>query len=62
MQLRRMVIGESGRFPELGAALFREGPGRAIDRLAEVFTHYAATGELAISDPHGSPPGSSTGC
>nr|MCU0733241.1 TetR/AcrR family transcriptional regulator [Hyphomonas sp.] len=51
MQLRRMVIGESGRFPELGAALFREGPGRAIDRLAEVFRHYSSTGELAISDP-----------
>jgi TetR/AcrR family transcriptional regulator, mexJK operon transcriptional repressor len=51
MQLRRMVIGESGRFPELGAALFREGPARAIDRLAEVFAHYASTGQLAISDP-----------
>jgi TetR/AcrR family transcriptional regulator, mexJK operon transcriptional repressor len=51
MQLRRMVIGESGRFPELGAALFREGPGRAIERLAEVFTHYVSTGALEIGDP-----------
>jgi len=51
MQLRRMVIGESGRFPELGVALFREGPGRAIDRLAKAFKHFASTGELSISDP-----------
>lgn len=51
MQLRRMVIGESGRFPELGVALFREGPGRAIDRLAKAFEHFVSTGELMISDP-----------
>ncbi|WP_255509585.1 TetR/AcrR family transcriptional regulator [Oceaniovalibus sp. ACAM 378] len=51
MQLRRMVIGESGRFPELGVALYREGPGRAIERLTEAFTHFAAIGELSITDP-----------
>ena len=30
LQLRRLVIGEVGRFPELGAALYAGGPGRAI--------------------------------
>lgn len=51
MQLRRMVIGECGRFPQLGTALFKEGPGRAISQLTEVFEHFASTGELAIGDP-----------
>ncbi|WP_430448603.1 TetR/AcrR family transcriptional regulator [Rhodophyticola sp.] len=51
MQLRRMVIGESGRFPELGVALYKEGPGRAIERLTEAFTHFATTGELSMTDP-----------
>ena len=30
MQLRRLVIGEVCRFPELGAALHEHGPGRAM--------------------------------
>lgn len=51
MQLRRMVIGESGRFPELGVALYKEGPGRAIERLTEAFAHFAIAGELSIADP-----------
>ena len=51
MQLRRMVIGESGRFPELGVSLFREGPGRAIDRLTEAFQNFVTKGELSVNDP-----------
>ncbi|QPC86397.1 TetR family transcriptional regulator [Mesorhizobium sp. NBSH29] len=50
MQLRRMVIGESGRFPELGAALYREGPGRAIDRLSQALDHFASEGTLSVTD------------
>ncbi len=50
MQLRRMVIGESGRFPELGVALYKEGPGRAIERLTEAITFYVARGELDVKD------------
>lgn len=30
MQLRRVVIGEAGRFPELGKALYESGPKRAM--------------------------------
>lgn len=51
MQLRRMVIGESGRFPELGASLFREGPARAIDRLAKAIEQFVSSGQLSVSDP-----------
>ena len=29
MQLRRLVIGEAGRFPELGRAFYERGPGGA---------------------------------
>lgn len=51
MQLRRMVIGESGRFPHLGVVLYKEGPGRAIERLTEAFAHFTIAGKLSIADP-----------
>jgi len=51
MQLRRLVIGEVERFPDLGHALHRNGPSRSIERLARAFEHYAARGELAAPDP-----------
>lgn len=50
LQLRRLVIGEAGRFPELGAALYAGGPGRAIASLAAMFERLAARGVLAIDD------------
>lgn len=50
MQLRRMVIGESARFPELGVALYRQGPGRAIDRLSEALGKFTSQGLLSIPD------------
>ncbi|HEX4177684.1 MAG TPA: TetR/AcrR family transcriptional regulator, partial [Rhizomicrobium sp.] len=34
MQLRRVVIGEAGRFPELGKALYESGPRRAMTAMA----------------------------
>jgi AcrR family transcriptional regulator len=51
LQLRRLVIGEVGRFPELGAALYSGGPGRAIASLASVFERMAKRGLLSIDDP-----------
>jgi TetR/AcrR family transcriptional repressor of mexJK operon len=51
MQLRRLVIGEAGRFPELGRALHDGGPGRAIAGLAAVFARWGERGLLAIDDP-----------
>jgi len=52
MQLRRLVIGEAGRFPELGRALHAGGPGRAIAGLAATFARWGDRGLLAIDDPY----------
>jgi AcrR family transcriptional regulator len=51
MQLRRLVIGEVGRFPELGRVLFAGGPKRAMDALAAAFARLAARGLLVFDDP-----------
>jgi len=51
MRLRRMVIGEVDRFPELGQSLYENGPKRSIDRLARAFAHYRLIGQLATPDP-----------
>ena len=51
MQLRRMVIGEVERFPELGRALYEHGPQKSIKRLARAFAHYTALGQLQTPDP-----------
>jgi AcrR family transcriptional regulator len=51
MQLRRLVIGEAGRFPELGRLFYDSGPGRTIDALAATFESLAARGTLRMQDP-----------
>jgi TetR/AcrR family transcriptional repressor of mexJK operon len=51
MQLRRLVIGEAGRFPELGRLFYDSGPGRTIDTLAATFEILAARGTLRLQDP-----------
>ncbi|MES2450973.1 MAG: TetR/AcrR family transcriptional regulator [Pseudomonadota bacterium] len=53
MQLRRLVIGEAGRFPELGRALQEGGPGRAVAGLASALARWTDRGLLAIGDPQG---------
>jgi AcrR family transcriptional regulator len=49
--LRRLVIGEAGRFPELGRTFYEQGPGRTIAALATVFERLAARGALQLDDP-----------
>lgn len=51
VRLRRLVIGEVSRFPELGQALYAGGPGRAINSLAAAFERMAASSALAIRNP-----------
>jgi TetR/AcrR family transcriptional repressor of mexJK operon len=51
MQLRRLVIGEVGRFPQLARALFEGGPRRAMAAMAVLFERLANRGLLAIDDP-----------
>jgi TetR/AcrR family transcriptional repressor of mexJK operon len=50
LQLRRLVIGEVSRFPELGSALYAGGPGRAIANLAAIFEQLTKGGVLAAED------------
>ncbi len=50
MQLRRVVIGEAGRFPELGKALYKSGPRRAMAAMATTFRRLADRGLLRIDD------------
>ncbi len=52
MRLRRMVIGEVERFPDLGRSLHDNGAGRSIARYARAIGHYTKTGELHCDDPY----------
>jgi AcrR family transcriptional regulator len=51
LQLRRLVIGEVGRFPALGRTFYERGPGRTLEALAAAFTRLAAAGALKLDDP-----------
>ena len=51
MQLRRLVIAEAGRFPDLGRLFYERGPVRTIAALATAFQHLAARGALQADDP-----------
>jgi TetR/AcrR family transcriptional regulator, mexJK operon transcriptional repressor len=50
MQLRRLVIAEADRFPQLGRAFYELGPGRTIDALADALGAFAAGGRLRLAD------------
>jgi TetR/AcrR family transcriptional repressor of mexJK operon len=50
-RLRRLVIGEAERFPELGRTYYERGPGRSAEGLAERFRRLAEKGLLEIDDP-----------
>ncbi len=51
MQLRRLVIGEATRFPELGRTFYERGQGRTVAALASAFERLAASGALELDDP-----------
>lgn len=51
MQLRRLVIGEVSRFPDLAKVLYERGPMRAVATLAALFEHLADRRVLVIDDP-----------
>ncbi len=50
LSLRRLVIGEVGRFPDLAQALFDNGPRRAMGNFADLFGRLAARGLLTITN------------
>jgi TetR/AcrR family transcriptional regulator, mexJK operon transcriptional repressor len=51
MRLRRLVISETDRFPELGRALYEGGPGRAIIGFAAALQRWADRGLLVLDEP-----------
>jgi TetR/AcrR family transcriptional repressor of mexJK operon len=51
LKLRRLVIGEAGRFPQLGRTFYERGPGRTIATLATAFERLAARDVLRLEDP-----------
>ena len=51
MQLRRLVIGEVGRFPDLAEALYEHGPRRAVGLLAAMIERLSKRGLLTVDDP-----------
>ncbi|SDT60339.1 TetR/AcrR family transcriptional regulator [Jiangella sp. DSM 45060] len=50
LQLRRLVIGEAGRFPELGQLFAERGPARTVADLAAAFRGLTERGLLATPD------------
>jgi TetR/AcrR family transcriptional repressor of mexJK operon len=50
LQLRRLVIGEVGRFPALASALYDSGPRRSMATFAAVLTRLAGRNLLEIED------------
>ncbi len=51
LALRRVILAEAPRFPELGKALLEDGPLATRARLAEYLRSRAAAGALRIEDP-----------
>jgi TetR/AcrR family transcriptional regulator, mexJK operon transcriptional repressor len=51
LQLRRLVIGEVGRFPELAKVLYERGPQRAMDEIRAMFERLRDGGRLVVDDP-----------
>jgi AcrR family transcriptional regulator len=49
--LNRVVVGETGRFPELGRMFFDAGPGRGESRFAQIVERAMEAGELRREDP-----------
>jgi TetR/AcrR family transcriptional repressor of mexJK operon len=51
LALRRLVIAEAGRFPELGRSFYERGFGRSSARVAEALARLSDGGALRIDDP-----------
>ena len=51
LRLRRLVLGEVGRFPDLARTYYDRVPGRVIAGLTGLFAELAGDGRLALEDP-----------
>lgn len=51
LRLRRLVIAQAERFPEVGRNWFALGFGRVLETLAAAFQRYEQNGYLLLPDP-----------
>jgi AcrR family transcriptional regulator len=51
LKLRRLVIGEAGRFPDIGEVFYELGPKRAAAQLARALSELSAQHGLSVPDP-----------
>jgi TetR/AcrR family transcriptional repressor of mexJK operon len=51
LQLRRLIIGEAGRFPKLARSYYEQVPQRVVVALASGLQHLAGRGLLRTDDP-----------
>ena len=51
MEMQRLVIGEAARVPELGRAMYSQGPAEGIMRLAAYLSRQMQAGTLKPGDP-----------
>lgn len=51
LALRRLVIGEAARFPEVAAAYYDRSPAMVLAALADGFTRLAGLGLITVDDP-----------
>lgn len=49
--MHRVVVAETGRFPELGRLFYENGPARGAQRFTEYFQRVIAAGRLPAGDP-----------
>jgi TetR/AcrR family transcriptional repressor of mexJK operon len=52
LALRRLIIAEAERFPDLAQTYFEQAPARAIEVVASALRAYIERGLLAADDPH----------
>lgn len=50
LAVRRLVIAEADRFPQLAAAFWDQGPAKAVAEMAQRFSRFASAGLMATSD------------
>ncbi len=52
LALRRLIIAEAERFPDLARAYFEQAPGRGIEIITRAIQRYIDRGLLTADDPH----------
>lgn len=52
IRLQRIIVAETERFPEIGAAFYESGPRQIQDRLSAYMAADIAAGRLRQADPH----------